>query len=119
VIFVESLVIRAKISRDWRGMGISKALGQTSFGLILQIMLSNLPAILTGAIIGGLLSPVTGGSLVKTAFSLFAIQKVDFNIPAVYIMITVSGIICVALLSSGTAGLKVRKLKPIEMITED
>ena len=119
VIFVESLVIRAKISRDWRGMGISKALGQTSSGLILQIMLSNLPAILTGAMIGGLLSPLAGGSLVKTAFSLFAIQKVDFSIPAVYILITVCGIILVAVLSSGTAGLKVRKLRPIEMITED
>ena len=32
VIFVESLVIRAKIAREWRSMGISKAIGQTSGG---------------------------------------------------------------------------------------
>ena len=119
VIFVESLVIRAKIAKEWRGMGISKALGQTSGGLITQIMLSNVPAILTGAILGGLLSPLAGSGMVKTAFSLFAVKKVNFHISAYYILLTIAGIVIVAILTSATAGLKVRKLKPVAMITED
>ena len=119
VIFVESLVIRAKINRDWRSMGISKALGQTSGGLITQIMLSNVPAILTGAIIGGILASFAGGSLIKAAFSLFAVKQIDFAIPAYYILFTIAGIIAVAVLTAATAGLKVRTLKSVTMITEE
>ena len=119
VIFVESLVIRAKIAKEWRGLGISKALGQTSGGLITQIMLSNIPAILTGAILGGLLSPLVGGNMIKAAFSLFAVKKVDFQIPAQYVLLTIAGIVIVAAFTSATAGLKVRKLKPVTMITEE
>ncbi|MBQ9490977.1 MAG: ABC transporter permease [Lachnospiraceae bacterium] len=119
VIFVEALVIRAKIAREWRSMGISKALGQTSGGLIMQIMLSNLPAIFAGAILGGLVAPFVGRTLVKTMFSLFAVQRVCFGIPFYYVLVTVAGIIIVAILTSGAVGLKVRKLKAVAMITEE
>ncbi|MBP5160025.1 MAG: FtsX-like permease family protein [Lachnospiraceae bacterium] len=119
VAFVESLVIRTKISREWHGMGISKALGQTSRGMLVQIMLSNTPAILLGAIIGGLVSTVAGSGLVKAAFSLFSIKKIDFDISPLYILITVAGIVLIAMITSAAAGLRVRKLKPVEMITEE
>ena len=118
VIFVESLVIRAKINREWRGMGISKALGQTSWNLISQIMLSNMPAILVGTVLGTLAAPFTGKEAVKAAFSLFVIKDVPFGIPAYYMLITVVGIIAVAIITSAFAGIKVRTLKPVEMITE-
>lgn len=119
VIFVESLVIRAKIAREWRSMGISKAIGQTSGGLILQIMLSNIPAILTGAVLGGIFSSFLGGGLIKIVFALFAMKKIQFSVPAIYVLITVVGIVVVAILTSATAGLKVRTLKPVTMITEE
>ena len=119
VIFVESLVIRAKINREWRGMGISKAIGQTSGGLILQIMLSNIPAILVGCLAGALLAGAAGRGIVSAAFSLFVIKSVTFDISVGWIIITVIGIIAVALFASALAGLKVRKLKPVEMITEE
>lgn len=119
VVFVESLVIRAKISREWRGMGISKALGQTSANLISQIMLSNMPAVLVGALIGSLLSPLVGSAGCRAAFALFVIKSVPFEIPVYYMLITVAGIVGIAILSSALAGLKVRRLIPIEMITEE
>ncbi len=119
VIFVESLVIRAKISREWRGMGISKALGQTSGGLIVQIMLSNMPAILLGGIVGSVLASFVGSFGVTSVFSGFGIKKVDFDIPFIYMLATIAGIALVAIITSGLAGLKVRKLNPVEMITED
>ena len=119
VIFVESLVIRAKISREWRGMGVSKALGQTSGGLILQIMLSNIPAILVGSLIGAMLAGAAGRGIVSVAFSLFVIKSVTFDISYGWIVVTVIGIIAVAIATSALAGLRVRKLKPVEMITEE
>ena len=47
------------------------------------------------------------------------IKNITFNIPIYYLLITIIGIIVVAILTSGTAGLKVRGLKPVEMIVEE
>ncbi len=119
VIFVESLVIRAKMVREWRGMGISKALGMTSGGLISQVMLSNIPAIVCGVLAGTLLAPSAGAWGCKAIFSMFGIRKITFDISLTAILITAAGIIAVALITSGLIGLKVRKLQPVEMITEE
>ena len=119
VFFVEALVIRAKITREWRGMGISKAVGMTSGGLIGQIMLSNIPAIVAGVVLGTLLAPTAGYWGCRAIFAMFGIKKVDFSISILAILITAAGIIAVALITSGLFGLKVRKLNPVEMIAEE
>ena len=50
---------------------------------------------------------------------MFVIKNAPFNIPAYYMVISVVVIVLVAILTSAVAGLKVRKLKPVEMITEE
>ena len=119
VIFVEALIIRAKIVREWRGMGISKALGMTAGGLITQIMLSSIPAVTAGVLIGALFSQPAGSSLCITAFSIFGLEKVPFHVPVFYMIATGLAILAVALATAGIFGLKVRKINPVEMITED
>jgi hypothetical protein len=119
VIFVESLVIRAKIVREWRGMGISKALGVTSRGLIAEIMLSNLPAIAFGTVIGAVLSGPAGVGFMKGILAMFGIKKIEYGISIPAILLSAGAIILVALITSGLLGLKVRKLNPVEMITEE
>ena len=119
VVFVEALIIRAKITREWRGMGISKALGVTSGGLISQIVMSNAPAILLGVLIGILVSQPVGAKLCLTMFSLFGMKSMDFNLPFVWIAITAVVILLSAVFTSGILGLKVRTLKPVEMIAEE
>ena len=119
VVFVEALVIRAKITREWRGMGISKALGMTSAGLISQIVLSNSPAIIAGVLIGILVSQPAGSKLCMIIFSLFEIRTVEFNLPFVWIAITTVVILTSAAITSALLGMRVRTLKPVEMITEE
>lgn len=119
VIFVESLVIRAKIVKEWRGMGISKALGMTSGQLIAQIMMSNVPAIIAGMLVGAAISKHVGKAMSKSIFSMFGITSLEFNISFIWIALTIVGIFAVALVASGVSGLKVRMLRPVEMITED
>lgn len=119
VLFVESLVIRAKIVKEWRGMGISKALGMTSGQLIAEIMMSNVPAILLGVIIGTALSQFLGSKLTLLIFSLFSIKHVDFSISITWMFISAVGILAVALAASCLSGLKVRRLHPVEMINGD
>lgn len=119
VIFVEALIIRAKIIREWRGMGISKALGMTSGGLIVQIMLSNIPAIAAGILAGALLAPAAGSRLTILILSLFGIEKIPFHIPAGYMVFTGAAILAVALATAALLGLRVRKINPVEMIAEE
>ena len=119
VIFVESLVIRAKVTREWRGMGISKALGMSSGELLTQIMLSNIPAIIVGCVIGALLSSQAGKAVVEMAFSYMGVQNVHFNISFIWMVVVFVGIVLVAMMTSGLAGRKVKKINPIEMITEE
>ena len=119
VIFIESLVIRAKISKEWHGMGVSKALGQTSKGLIIQIMLSNMPAIATGTVIGVLVSKTISKELICTIFSYFELSNLVINLSPVWMVITFIGILAIAIGTAAIEGLKVKKLNPVEMITEE
>ena len=119
VIFVEALVIRAKISKEWHNMGVSKALGQTTRELVTQIMLSNLPAITCGTLIGVVLSQEIGKKAVGAAFSLFEMNDIAFHISPIWMLLTVVGILLIAVLTAGFEGLKVKRLIPVEMITED
>ena len=119
VVFVEALIIRAKIIREWRGMGISKAMGMTSRGLIVQIMLSNIPAIAAGILAGVLLAPFAGARVSIAILAIFGITKLSFHIPAGYMAFTAVAIMTVALATAGLIGMKVRKINPVEMITEE
>ena len=100
-------------------MGISKALGVTSGGLISQIVLSNAPAIVVGILIGVLVSQPVGAELCLVIFSLFGMKSMDFNLPLVWIGLTAVVIFASAVITSGVLGLKVRTLKPVEMIVEE
>ena len=119
VVFVEALIVRAKIIREWRGMGINKALGMTSTGLIAQIMLSNIPAIAVGVLAGALLAPAICAKVTIAILSLFGIVKLSFSIAAGYSVFTCAAILIIALATAGLLGLRVRKINPVEMITEE
>ena len=119
VVFVEALLIRAKIVREWRSFGISKALGMTSGQIIAQIMTSNMPGILLGTVVGILLSGVTGSKLCVMCFSIFNMKKVSFSVSPMWDIITMIGIVAVAVITAGLFGLRTRKLQPVNMITEE
>ena len=119
VIFTEALIIRAKITKEWRSMGINKALGATSGQLILEIMLSNIPALLLGSLLGLAVSDFAGQGLCKGIFSLFGLKKIDFFTPIHWKALTAVSIVVVAAITSAVIGLRVRKMKPVEMIMEE
>ncbi|MBO6260508.1 MAG: ABC transporter permease [Lachnospiraceae bacterium] len=119
VAFVESLIVRAKISREWKNMGVSKALGQTTGGLILQLMLSNIPTIFLGAVLGTLVSAKVGQTTMTAMFSLFEMRNMSFYLSPGWTVVTLVGIVLVAAGTAGIEGLRVRRLIPVEMITEE
>ena len=119
VAFVESLIVRAQITREWRNLGVSKALGFTSGQLIRQIMLSNMPPILIGVVVGLILSPVSGENLMRSAFAIFGFRKAIFTVlPLSYIMTAI--IICgIAMMTAAYLGRRIKELEPVNMITEE
>ena len=119
VIFTEALIIRGKITREWRDMGISKALGMTSGQQILQIMLSNLPAVLLGSVLGVFLAGPSGKALCRVIFSLFGMKRVNFGASLSFKAVSALGIVLMAVATAAVMGLRVRRCKPVEMITEE
>jgi len=119
VAFSESLMIRSRITKEWRNMGVSKALGFSSGELILQTVLSNMPAIVTGVLAGLLLAPLVGKQSAGIMFSMLGYKETPFVItPASYLFTTVL-ILGVAVTVSGLLGNRIRKLEPVKMITEE
>ena len=119
VAFVESLIVRTNINKQWRNLGVSKALGFTSRQLIFQVMMSNLPAILIGVALGLLLSPVLGTKLMVTTLTIFGFRRVSFNIGVMSYIYTAIIICGVALLTAALKGRKIKSLEPVKMITEE
>ncbi|MCR5671819.1 MAG: ABC transporter permease [Butyrivibrio sp.] len=119
VAFVESLIVRTNINRQWRNLGVSKALGFTSRQLIGQVMLSNMPAILIGIIFGLVLSTFLGSKLLTLAMLIFGFKKINFRINPLSYLLTALIICGVALLTSAFMGRRIKSLEPVKMITEE
>ncbi len=119
VAFVESLIVRAQITREWRNLGVSKALGFTSGQLIRQIMLSNMPSILIGVTIGLIVSPVSGANLMKSAFAIFGFRKAIFTVLPSSYALTAMIIITIAMSTAAFLGRRIKVLEPVNMITEE
>ncbi len=119
VAFVESLIVRTNINKQWRNLGVSKALGFTSKDLILQVMLSNIPSILIGVALGLVLSPSLGSKLMVGTFMIFGFKRIDFKIAPVSYLFTTVIIIGVALITSALIGRRIKGLEPVKMITEE
>ena len=119
VAFVESLIIRTHITRQWRDMGVSKALGFTSGQLILQTVLSNLPAIVIGIGVGLIFSHLATSKAMTAIFAIFGFRKTDIVItPGSYLL--AAALICgVAIITSALIGRRIRSLEPVKMITEE
>ncbi len=119
VAFVESLIIRTHITRSWRDMGVSKALGFTSGQLILQTVMSNLPAIVIGVFIGLLLSPMCAANAMTAIFAIFGFRDAGLKIQPFSFVLAAFLIISVAIATSAFIGRRIRGLEPVKMITEE
>ena len=119
VAFVESLIVRAQITREWRNLGVSKALGFTSGQLIWQTMLSNMPAILIGVTMGLILSNSTCAYLMKAMFAIFGFRKAVFSLLPTSYALTMFIIVGIAMATAGYLGRRIKTLEPVKMITEE
>lgn len=117
VSLVVTLLVKTKMISEWKQYGVYKALGFTTKQLIVQTMMSNLPVITIGAVLGSILSIYLLNPLVTTCLSFCGIFKSDLSIQPVWLILSIVIIIIVATIVSFLCAFKVRKLKPIEMLS--
>ena len=115
----EALLIRTRITKEWRNLGVNKALGFSSNQLIGQLMLSNIPAILIGIVIGLVAVTLFGDKLVLLMFAIFGFRKVAFDLSIFSYLCVIIVIVGVAMIVSWFNGKRIRDLEPVKMITEE
>ena len=115
----EALLIRTRITKEWRNLGVNKALGFTSNQLIVQLMLSNIPAILIGIVIGLVAVTLFGDKLILLMYAIFGFKKVAFDLSLFSYICVVFVIVGVAMIVSWLNGKRIRDLEPVKMITEE
>lgn len=119
VIMVEVLLVKSKIIRERRNLGLSKALGFTTSQLIVQTMMMNLPVIVVGAICGVILSVYLMEPLVVVCLAFCGIEKCPFTINPIWMLLTIIGIIIVAIAASFATSFKIRKIEPVKLLAEE
>lgn len=119
VIMVEVLLVKSKVIRERKNLGLNKAFGFTTRQLVVQTMMMNLPVITLGAIIGAVLSIFFMEPLVVVCLSFSGIEKCNFIMNYLWIGITIVGVVAIAALSAFFAAVKVRRIEPVQMLTEE
>ena len=94
------------------GFDIRNCFGKTSVRPMLLI-----PIILMG--MGVSMAANFAAEIFAQNISIFGLEKVPFHVPVLYMIATGLAILAVALATAGIFGLKVRKINPVEMITEE
>ncbi len=119
VIFVEILLIRSKVAREKKNYGIHKALGYTTAQLTIWTMMSNMPLVVLGAAVGAIVSEPLGNRLAMVCFSLFGFKKVSLPVSLFWRICAVTAITVIALAAAFLAALKIRKIDPVKLLTEE
>ncbi len=113
------LLIRAKVTREWKQYGVYKALGFTTGELIRQIQMSSLPIFLTGAVLGAVLSVYLLNPLAQVCLSMAGLVRSSLTIQTRWMVLSVALIMTVSWVVSFLCAYRVRKVEPVKMITEE
>ena len=112
------MVIKTTIRRRRRDLGIQKALGFTTWQLMNQLIMSLMPIIAVGAIIGTVLGYISFNPLFVVLMSAQGVTEANFSIPILWSIIATIGIILFAYLISILISWRIRKISAYALVTE-
>ena len=119
VAMVEVLLVKTKVIRERKNMGLNKAFGFTTGQLIWQTMMMNLPVISVGAVLGAIMSVYLMEPMIVVCLSFCGIQKCSFGVNLLWMGVTVIGILVVEVFASFLSAVKIRKIEPVKMLVEE
>lgn len=122
VIFVIALVlilmIKTQVTRDRKQYGVKKAVGYTTGQLLIQTILSYVPTVLIGAILGCVVAKFGMKQFFVVTLSSFGIKQIDIKMTLWLYMITVFAITGWSTLISALCAMRIRKISPSSMVRE-
>lgn len=122
-VFVVSLVVflflKTKIVREKKNYGVYKALGFTTGQLLMQTVLSSLPVMFLGALLGVIACDFGAGPLVGLCLKSIGIYQYQINVDGSFKIITVVFITVTAFLVAVLTSIRIRKIQPVKLLTEE
>lgn len=112
------LLVRMKMIRERKTLGVYKAIGYTTPQLMKQVVISFVPVVGIGVILGGLLAAVSTNAAFALALGTCGIENCHMKISAVLIIVTALILTFLAFLVVSAASLRIRRIEPYKMITE-
>ena len=119
VILTEILLTRSQVIRERTDLGVSKALGYTSGELIRRTLMTNMPIIVTGIILGFVMHIALSDKLILLGLAMFGISQNSFSTPPVWFVLSAAIILVCAAVTSYLCGRGISKLEPVAILTEE
>lgn len=116
VFLILMMVGKSRILEKKKQLGIYKALGFTTGALIRQNLISTVPVVLLGGVLGMIIAYYLINPVIGLCFATFGISSCDFPINIGGFTIVVLGIVLESFLVTLLTSSKIRKIEPITMI---
>lgn len=112
------LLVRMKMIRERKALGVYKAIGYTTPQLMKQVLISFVPVVGIGVILGGVLAAFSTNAAFALALGVCGIENCHMRISAALIVVTALILTFLAFLVVFFASMRIRKIEPYKMITE-
>ena len=119
VILTQLLLTRAQVIRERINLGVSKALGYTSGELIRRTLMTNMPLIVIGILIGSAFHIAFSDKLTILALSSFGMREISASTDPVWFLVSALIIIVCAVVTALLSSRRIAKLEPSRILTEE
>lgn len=119
ILLILYLLMKTLIYNRRYEYGILKALGYRSKDLIIQNVLSFMPTIIIASVIGTTISYYITNPYIGLTMRSFGIMKCTMNIPIDLTIITAIFIISISLIGTILMSLRIRKIEPKNLLTNE
>lgn len=119
ILLVLYLLIKTLINNKKRDYGVLKALGYTSKNIIFQNAISFMPSIILSVITSCIISSFIVNPYLTLIMSMFGVMKVTFDLPVTLIIITGIGFVIVSFIFAYILSLKIKKIEPYKLLSEE
>lgn len=116
VCLILMLLIKVRLSKDRTYLGIYKALGYTTSQLKLQTILSLMPVVIFGTLLGTISGCLFSNSLMAFILSSMGINNCSLTIDYLYVAVVIVLINAASCIFAGIAGNRIRKISPYELM---
>ena len=119
VILTQLLLTRAQVIRERSDLGVSKAMGYTSGELIRRTLMTNLPTIVLGIVIGLVMHIAFSNRMILIGLATFGIRQNNFVTSPVLFAATAAIILGCAVVTAFLSGTGITKLEPVKILKEE